>query len=96
MGQPALITLVAIFTVVFIWLLMNKLTCGKYDALDIGLLYMQILAIVFSFASAYDEHSTLYREIVKFFNLVNFDVRHETITCEMRCAMCHMQHAVCR
>ena len=58
-----------------------RLTAGQYDALDIGLLYMQVLDLVYKFSSQYKNHSDAYKWITHAFNIVNFDVDVRMCVC---------------
>ena len=71
------------------------MTAGQFDTLDIGLLYMQVLAIVFSFATSYTDHSVFYNEVVNIFNLVNFDVRTLPACALVRVCVCLGRLSVC-
>jgi hypothetical protein len=73
-----LMTIVLCAAVVGIWVLLNYLTCGSNDALDIGLLYMQIVSIVQSFAISWPEELS---HVTTSFSVVNFDVDFITPSC---------------
>ena len=70
-----IVTIVSIALVVGCWIGMNKLTAGSFDTLDVGLLYMQIMAIAFDFVTQYSDYGDTYLAVKEIFKIVNFDVR---------------------
>ncbi len=45
------VTVFGITACVICWLVMNRMTAGRFDAMDVGLLYCQIIDIVFNFST---------------------------------------------
>ena len=69
-----LMTVCGITGVISVWGALNYLTAGNNDALDIGLLYMQVVSIVQSFSIHWPEELS---SVTQVFSIVNFDVRNK-------------------
>ena len=43
--------------------MLNKVSSGVFDSLDIGLLYMQVVSLVFSFSVSFNDHTCTHARI---------------------------------
>ena len=84
--------LVAIFgiaAVLCIWIALNSLSAGTFDALDVALQFVQILNIVQSFHIPWPEHLAL---LTSFCSIANFDLDFVSPSCLFRWNFWYSHH----
>ena len=75
------VTVFGITACVICWLVMNRMTAGRFDAMDVGLLYCQIIDIVFNFSTNQRVSRDSWYVTTRIFSIVNYDVDFISASC---------------
>ena len=75
------VTVFGITACVICWLVMNRMTAGRFDAMDVGLLYCQIIDIVFNFSTNQRVSRDSWDVTTRIFSIVNYDVDFISASC---------------
>jgi hypothetical protein len=75
------VTVFGITACVICWLVMNRMTAGRFDAMDVGLLYCQIIDIVFNFSTNQRVSRDSWYITTRIFSIVNYDVDFISASC---------------
>eukprot|EP00736_Rhodelphis_marinus_P013100 Rmarinus@m.13950 len=76
-----LVTFVGLVGVVLVWMSINSLAAGKYDAVDVALLYLQICGMISKFDLNW--HEDMDKMLLTFLEIMNFDVDYISPQCAM-------------